>query len=274
MMREKTIMLSVLNYTLWSHRGGLFFVSFSIISFQVLIALVWNSLGETVAVGFIELLPDDIKNLMESQFGFIPSSGIGGWLASLNRHPIYIVLFSAFAISVGVSSVAREIETGSILYVLSKPVSRSKFLLEKIVAAIIGISILNLVALIGLLLSLVFFSNENPQYSFFYVSLNSLLLFCTVNSIAVMISAGSEDSGAVTGKTTAVILAMYFIDFLSNVWPYVSPLGFISIFHYYQPSKIIENGLLPWSDFSVLIILAVIFYGIAIFVFKNRDISR
>jgi ABC-type transport system involved in multi-copper enzyme maturation permease subunit len=106
------------------------------------------------------------------------------------------------------------------------------------------------------------------------VSLNSLLLFCTVNSIAVMISAGSEDSGAVTGKTTAVILAMYFIDFLSNVWPYVSPLGSISIFHYYQPSKIIENGLLPWSDFSVLIILAVIFYGIAIFVFKSRDISR
>ncbi|SVD95019.1 uncharacterized protein METZ01_LOCUS447873, partial [marine metagenome] len=80
-----------------------FFVGLMVLLFLLIISFVWNSLGETLAYGFMELLPADLKTLLEAQFGFMPTAGVEGWLASVSRHPIFIVVFTAYSISVGAS---------------------------------------------------------------------------------------------------------------------------------------------------------------------------
>ena len=248
------------------------FVSLIILLFLLIISFVWNSLGDTLAIGLMELLPNDLKNLLESQFGFMPSAGVEGWLASVSRHPIFIVVFAAYSISVGASAIAREIETGDILFSLSKPISRGSFIFGKILASITGIFILQLVYLVGLLASLRFFGVNGNSDLFIYLVINSFLLFILVNSIAVCFSSFGSESSWVTGRTVMVVLSMYFIDFISNIWEQATNIGFISFFHYYQPGDIVLDQVLPWQDFAVLIASSIIFYILAGVLFRKRDI--
>tara|TARA_Y100000590_G_C15634774_1_gene982515 strand:- start:476 stop:1228 length:753 start_codon:yes stop_codon:yes gene_type:complete len=248
------------------------FVSLIILLFLLLIGFVWNSLGDTLAIGLMELLPDDLKQLLESQFGFMPAAGVEGWLASVSRHPIFIVLFAAYAIAVGASTISREIETGDILFVLSKPISRDAFILGKILASIIGIFILHLVYLIGLIASLRFFGATSNMDLFIYLVINSFLLFTLINSIAVCFSAFGNEASWATGRSVMVILFMYFIDFVSNIWEQAASFGFISLFDYYDPGDIVLYYVVPWRDFGVLSLCISVIYFVAVFAFRKRDI--
>ena len=248
------------------------FVSLIILLFLLLIGFVWNSLGDTLAIGLMELLPDDLKTLLESQFGFMPAAGVEGWLASVSRHPIFIVLFAAYAIAVGASSISREIETGDILFVLSKPISRAAFISGKILASITGIFILQLVYLLGLLASLRFFGATTNMDLFIYLVVNSFLLFALINAIAVCFSAFGNEASWATGRSIMVILLMYFIDFVSNIWEQAASFGFISLFNYYDPGNMVLDQVVPWRDFAVLFLCSGAIYLVAGIAFRKRDI--
>jgi len=248
------------------------FVSLIILLFLLLIGFVWNSLGDTLAIGLMELLPDDLKTLLESQFGFMPAAGVQGWLASVSRHPIFIVLFTAYAIAVGASSISREIETGDILFVLSKPISRTAFILGKILSSITGIFILQLVYLLGLIASLRFFGATSNMDLFVYLVINSFLLFMLINAIAVCFSAFGTEASWATARSVMVILFMYFIDFVSNIWEQAASFGFISLFHYYDPGNMVLDQVVPWRDFVALSLCSSAIYLVSVIGFRKRDI--
>jgi len=248
------------------------FVSLIILLFLLLIGFVWNSLGDTLAIGLMELLPDDLKTLLESQFGFMPAAGVQGWLASVSRHPIFIVLFTAYAIAVGASSISREIETEDILFVLSKPISRTAFILGKILSSITGIFILQLVYLLGLIASLRFFGATSNMDLFVYLVINSFLLFMLINAIAVCFSAFGTEASWATARSVMVILFMYFIDFVSNIWEQAASFGFISLFHYYDPGNMVLDQVVPWRDFVALSLCSSAIYLVSVIGFRKRDI--
>lgn len=250
----------------------MFFVGLIILLFLLLISFVWNSLGDTLAIGLMELLPNDLKNLLESQFGFMPTAGVEGWLASVSRHPIFLVVFTAYSISVGASSIAKEIETGDILFSLSKPISRISFIGGKILASITGMFILQLVYLLGLLASLRFFGVSDNFDLFLYLVINSFLLFILINSIAVCFSSFGNDSSWVTGRSVILVLLMYFVDFICNIWEQAADWGFVSFFHYYKPGAIVLDKVPPLDNFAVLIALSVMLYTLAGLLFQKRDI--
>ena len=265
-------MVYVFLFSLRSVWRPMVFVSLIILLFLLLIGFVWNSLGDTLAIGLMELLPDDLKTLLESQFGFMPAAGVQGWLASVSRHPIFIVLFTAYAIAVGASSISREIETEDILFVLSKPISRTAFILGKILSSITGIFILQLVYLLGLIASLRFFGATSNMDLFVYLVINSFLLFMLINAIAVCFSAFGTEASWATARSVMVILFMYFIDFVSNIWEQAASFGFISLFHYYDPGNMVLDQVVPWRDFVALSLCSSAIYLVSVIGFRKRDI--
>ncbi len=264
----------VLLHTLWGHRGGLVFVAAGILIFELLLAVVWRSLGEVVATSFFDLLPENMRRLMEAQFGFVPTGGLTGWLAGLNRHPIYLALLASFAIGTGVGAVAKEVERGSILLVLSRPLSRWRFLLGKIGAGAAGLAFLTLVTLAGLMGGILAVGEELETLTFVWVALNSYLLFLVVGGVAVVLSAIGDDAGVVSARAAGIVLTAYFIDFLANLWEKAAFLGPSSFFHYYNPGVLVQTGEVPWGDLGVLTVTVAALYGAAIILFQRRDIRR
>jgi ABC-type transport system involved in multi-copper enzyme maturation permease subunit len=268
------VTVRIFTHALWGYRTALLFVVAGLLLFETLIAIVWQSLGEATATAFVDLLPQTMRDLMEAQFGFVPTGGVSGWLAGLNRHPLYLVLLGAFVVGAGAGTVAREIERGSILLVLSRPIARWRFLLGKIAASTLGLLVLAAMSLLGLYVGAAVIGADLETRRFLVGAVNSFLLFLTVQGVAVLLSAARDDAGAAAGQTAGIVVAAYFLDFLANLWDPAASLGRLSFFHYYNPAEVVRTGVVPWVDLGVLLLAATALHGAALALFERRDIGR
>ena len=265
---------SVFLRTLRGYRTAFLFVAAGVVAFEMLIALIWRSLGEQATLAFIEAMPPDMKDLIERQFGFVPTGSLSGWLAGLNRHPIYLVLLASFAIGTAAAAVAREIERGSILLVLAPPIARWRFLLGKDLAGALGLLALTSVTVAGLYAGALAVGEPLRVERFFWVAANGYLLFLAIGGLALLLSAVGDDAGGAAGRAAGVVLAAYFLDFLANLWGRAEFLGPLSLFHYYDPAHIVRTGAVPWGDMAVLLLMGLALRGVALAVFQGRDIAR
>ena len=197
--------------------------------------------------------PRVLKALFRAQGGF--AANANGYLAADYRHPIYLIAVLAFVISVAVGAVAREVERGSALLVLSAPVSlagatcwrrrrrcssaRWSFSPRRWAAPGRGVIITGI-------------TDQVDMVVFLRVQANTLALALAVGGIALVVSSRGSDAGQATGIATGIIATMYFIDFLSLIWSPAGPLGPFTVFHYYDPHGVSQEPGLPWRDILVL----------------------
>jgi ABC-2 type transport system permease protein len=78
------------------------------------------------------------------------------------RHPFVILILALWPISRGSAAVAGELEKGSLDLVLSRPISRNKFLTAQVLSALIGIAILAGAMIAGVLIGNRFNFVERP----------------------------------------------------------------------------------------------------------------
>jgi len=261
---------SLLNY-----RTGIAITSLGLFGISLLIPYTFQALGglET-AQEMYALLPDSIKALLKAQGGF--SSDATGYLAADYRHPIYLVTISAFMIALASGAVAREIERGTIIMLLACPIARWRFLLAKTGSMLTGLMILLVSCWMGTWLGTVItgLADTVGMTIFVLVLFNALVLAMAIGGFSLGLSAISNDGGQTIAIAAGVCVGMYFIDFLAMLWGPAEPLGFFSVFHYYDPLSIAQTGAIPWRD--VVVLSAVCFTGVgtATLILQRRDISR
>jgi len=81
-----------------------------------------------------------------------------------------------------------------------------------------------------------------------------------------------SEGGKTLALSSGVTVLMFFIEFLSDSLPSIDWIGFISVFHYYEPSIIVNSESLSWVNLSILIIVALVGLTVATIMFKRRDI--
>ena len=261
--------------TLRGQLPSLLLAAVGLIAFETLIPVVFDALGEDAAAQFLDAAPENVRQLMERQFGLIPTGSVEGWLGTASRHPIYLVLMCAVAIATASGAVAREVERKTILYILTRPVSRTRFLLEKMAAALLVLAILTALGLGTMILVTVLLGHATgvDWTPFAWMTLNAFLLFAAISAIATAVSSIGNAGGSVIAAGAGVSLASYFIDFLAGLWAAAEPVGPISLFHYYNPSDVLLGGGAPWFGMGILLAIATIGYAVALIAFNRRDIS-
>ena len=65
---------------------------------------------------------------------------------------------------------------------------------------------------------------------------------------------------------------MFFIEFLADSLPSIDWIGYVSVFHYYEPSILVNSESLSLGNLAVLIIVGFIGLILATIMFKRRDI--
>lgn len=268
-------MRAILWQTLWGQRIALFFLGAGLFALAMLMPFTFKTMGGMEGLEqLLKVLPEGIRALMKAQGGFLPT--VEGYLASGYRHPAYLIIFSAFAIASASGAVAREIERGTILMLLARPVPRHRYLTAKIGALVAGLLLLAGMALAGtwagVLVAGLWGTVDLPV--FLRVQANALLLALAVGGCSLLISALSSDGGRVIALAAGVAVVMFFLDFLSGIWSAISFLGPLSLFHYYDPVEMAHTNAFAWLDLGVLGAVAVAGFGGALAVFWRRDIAR
>lgn len=243
----------------------------------LLIGLTYRALGGEAGVSELwKLLPPGLRALTRTQAGFVPGLGATGYLAAGYRHPMLLVLLSAPAVAVALAAVAREVERGTIFLLLARPVQRWKLVASGAATMIVVLAVLLGLTLAGFTLGFIAADSLGTLRwgRLLWIMPNALALFLAIGSFSLLLSARSNESGTVIGPAAAITLVLYLLDFVSGIWEPLHGLGYVSLFHYYDPVAVVESGQPPWRDLAVLLSVTAVSLGAAIAVFQRRDIAR
>lgn len=268
-------MRSVFAQTLWGYRTGIALTAVGLFAISLLIVYTFDAFGGVEAAQeFEEVIPDSIKALLKAQGGF--ASNANELLAADYRHPIYLVAIAAFVIAVASGAVAREVERGTILVLLSSPIARWQFLTAKAGALVAGLLVLLAAAWVGTWVgSLVTgVADEVTMTVFLRVLFNTLALALAIAGYTLLISSVNSDGSPTTAVAAGITVTMFFVDFLATLWSPAEPLGLLTVFHYYDPLAIAREGGIPWLDIGVLMGTGAMGFAAALVVFQRRDIAR
>ncbi|MAT07820.1 MAG: ABC transporter permease subunit [Dehalococcoidia bacterium] len=243
---------------------------FAALLFSFVFLATFDAFGD-MFFEMIETMPQGFRALIKASGEY--ASEEMGYLAVGFREPIYLIIILSFVIASSSSAIAKEIERGTIFLLLSRPVSREDFFLAKLATTFIGTVLLLCFAILGTWLGSIVFGVNGIDYDLvFKIQINVFFLALAVAGIGYLISSMLSEGGKTLALSSGVTVLMFFIEFLADSLPSIDWIGYVSVFHYYEPSILVNSESLSWVNLSILIIVGFIGLTLATIMFKRRDI--
>ena len=238
--------------------------------FSLIMLATFDAFG-TMLLEMIETMPQGFRALIKASGEY--SSEEMGYLAIAYREPVYLIIILSFVIASSSNAIAKEIEKGTIFLLLSRPVSREQYLFSKLAATILGIILLLCFAIFGTWLGSMAFGVGHIDYGILtQIQLNGLFLALSVAGISYLISSISTEGGKALALSSGVTVLMFFIEFLADSLPAINWIGFVSVFHYYDPSRLVNTESSSFTNLLILILIALTGLFTSTVLFKKRDI--
>ncbi|HSW37553.1 MAG TPA: ABC transporter permease subunit [Candidatus Saccharimonadales bacterium] len=196
-----------------------------------------------------------------------------GYLSSKIFYFFLPLLLSILTINLGHNLLAQEEQSGTLELLLSRPVSRARVLLAKLVT---GFLILLTVSVTALATTLVCSAAINLDVPLRHIALATLLsasLSLLFGAVAFMLTAlGRLGRSASVGIAMLVAIGSYLVTSLESYADWLRYLAKLLPYHYYHPSAVLRGTFNWWSLIGFLIAAATLatigFKG-----FKRRDIA-
>jgi ABC-2 type transport system permease protein len=192
------------------------------------------------------------------------------------KHPIFILMFSLWAIARGSGSVAGELERGTMDLVMSRPVSRTSFVASQMAVGLIGIVLMVAAMVAGNLAGTRYNTLESPPslVSLSKPAFNLMALAWAIYGYAFMLSSGDIIRWRPTMIASIATLGMYVATVIASLPPFVDWkwIEKFSIFSAYDPVEAIMKA--ENLNFNAGILLAIGSVGIVLgyLVFLRRDL--
>jgi ABC-type transport system involved in multi-copper enzyme maturation permease subunit len=238
--------------------------------FELIVGLSYASVDENKIRSLVEELPPAIRALASSADIASPS----GYLGSGFYHPVALTLQAALVISMAAMA-ARDMEDGPAELMLSRPLPRWRWLLAHAAALVAGLIVVALGGWLGGAIAASTVDALAPVElgSLTLVSLGGFLCFLVVGAVALVTTVLSHTAGRAIGWAAAFALVSYALNYLAQVWTVVEPLGPLSVFHYYDPAKILGQADLPGADVLVMALGAALVGLAAHLTMQRRELA-
>ena len=253
--------------------------------------VLWLSLGLCTIMGLLTaLLPKVLGNihqmfdkmpmvkpLLTALLGVDPGDQVSAQLsqAFLWVHPTVLTLLWAHEVMYCSRMPAGEIDRGTADFMLCLPVSRwSVFCSETVGWLVSGLMILSL-GYVGHLAASQFIQPAmrlSIQHTLMVMA-NLAAVYLAVGSFSFLISALSDRRGRAIGVVFTVLLASFLLNFLAQFQDWAKSISpWLSVMEYYRPAIIIQTGVFPWGDVSVLLVSSAVLWLASGMVFRTRSI--
>jgi ABC-type transport system involved in multi-copper enzyme maturation permease subunit len=176
-------------------------------------------------------------------------------------------------VSYGTFAISKEIETRTMGFLLSQPISRMKLYLSRYIAGVIGLIFFILMSetitwpLVRLFGDSVYWSD------IFKVGLLGFMLGLFVLGLTMMISSFTSESSKTTTYAGGILIIMYVLFLISSLESKLRNLKYLSLFHYYDPANIIGSDRIGSSVIISLLVFSLVTCVIGLLRFVNRDVA-
>jgi ABC-2 type transport system permease protein len=177
------------------------------------------------------------------------------------------LLLTILCIAIFNSLTVGEERKGLLETQLSLPFSRSKILLDKLLAGIIIVVISSVGVFIGIWITLIFIHEHYGFLTIWQEILGAVLVSLDFGLVAFMLGSALGKRGLVIGLTSAFAFLSYLITSLVSIVPSLKGVEKASLFHYQSPTAI------SFAHVLVLIVFGIIVTVLAFILFRRRDIG-
>jgi len=184
------------------------------------------------------------------------------------------MLAGLFIAYLSVSVIASDFENKRMDVMLSTPISRRRYLLEKFGAMSIIALLMILVAIVGLAGGL---TSINALSEFSAAAVVLSLIGClpflmVIAAVGMLTAVLFQKVRTGMGVTFAFVFAEFFLCTFGGFSKSLEWMKTISIFNYWDYSSVIIDDLFKSGDFVILTVLAIVLLVIGILVFEKKDI--
>ena len=189
---------------------------------------------------------------------------------TLGSLPIYLVLY---ALIFGSGCLARRPSDDLLLILGTLPLRRHQIALGKSVFFILALLGLALVGWASTALAAeIVEADVNVAYLAISISIG-LLLVLAVYSYTLIISAWCSTQGSALAFSALATFIAYMMNVIGSSYQDMSWLADISIFHYYDPVQLMQDGVVRWPGIAILAGIILGGHAIALAIFSRRDLS-
>ena len=218
----------------------------------------------------LDMAPAPVRVLLGEEV--VANVSARGFLGFGYVHPFALLLLGAWAVRVAAGALAGEVGKGTMDLIGARPVSRSSQVAAAAVAVFAGLTAIAAASWAGTGVGLQLRVLEGVSaVDFVPVAAMSLLLFTALGAIALLVSATRREGGTAISWCAGILAGSYVLDYLARVWSAIGFLRPLSLFRYYEPQRILREGV-STGDVAVLAVVGAVALAAAFAVFGRRDL--
>ena len=252
------------------YRKSLFFWSLAIIAF--LLAAMSKYHGYSRSGTSINDLIGSMPAGLSAVLGFkgLDLQSAGGFFAMC---VVYLaIMLGVHAVLLGSGIIAKEETDKTIEFLIAKPVSRNRILFSKLLAALTGIAILNVVTAVSSIVMMPAF-NEGPSIngdilflmpSVFFIQ----LWFLIIGASFAAIMRRPKRAGM---YSAAVLLATFVISAFVDITDKFGFLKYMTPFKYFDSKRIFSEHSYNVTYIILTFAIVTVLLAVSRFAYKNRD---
>jgi ABC-2 type transport system permease protein len=261
---------SVLTKTLSDQRRSLVGWLFAIVGIVLMYAAIWPSLRDQPSMSdFLDQMPEAFRNLFASA-GADLSTPVGYIQVELMSFvgPAMVIVY---AVGQGSAAVAGEEENHTMDLLLGAPVSRTRVLVEKAAAMVIGTAFLAAATGAALVLEGRLFDLVLPLGSVVAAMLHLMLLGLVFGAMALAIGAATGRVGLARGVPGAVAVVAYLVNGLGGMVGWLEPFQRLSPFYQFAAHDPLRHGV-SYPAVGVAVVTFAVLVALAVWGFRGRDV--
>jgi ABC-2 type transport system permease protein len=218
----------------------------------------------------LDLAPAPVRILLGEEL--VANLSARGFLGFGYVHPFALILLGLWAVRVATGALAGEIGRGTMDLIAARPVTRHAQVGAAAVAVCAGLAVISAAAWGGTALGLAQRPLEGVAAAdLLPVAVMGLLLFAAAGAVALLISALSREGGPAVSWCAGLLAGSYVLDYLARVWSAIGFLRPLSLFRYYEPQRILRDGV-TGADAAVLAAVGAAALALAFLAFGRRDL--
>ena len=169
-------------------------------------------------------------------------------------------------------TVAADLEHGFLELPLSTPISRPRYLISAIAVQIVVMAGLTLSMIVPILVVAPLVGVSLDTGRFILVGLLCFALGCGIAAATTLLSVATLSRGRAGGLVAGGLVVMYMIQTMARLSPDMSGPAYAGVFHYFSPTPVIRDGVVPLGDLAVLSLTALTCWVVAVWAFRRRDL--
>lgn len=263
-------MLNLFWQELRARRTGILIWGLALCFFPVVYVSLYPSFADQLA-GF-----QDILDLALYQALGISMGSFEEYMASTVNNLVPLIL-AIYAVTAGTATLAGEEEDGRLEMIVSLPMPRWQIVTAKAIAVGVALFLILVIAAGGAALTFAAIQSqvetEVTPLGVFTNLLAAWPLEMAFAMISLFLGAFCSTRRIAAGLATLIVIGSYLGNNLTGMIDSLEPFEWLFLFHYYDATAdALLNGQ-SWSDMLVLLAVALVAFGLAVFFFGRRDIT-